>query len=136
MLLLSILMRLGLTQDGLLIIYPDKFELFDLQSGEHHTEKRISKHPRSIVGDFFEVENELKVFLKSVFPSKFKTTRLVVCLKGQDSGGYTTIEIRAARELAYGAGAKAIHMANRVINSQEANEVFCGRGQDYINKNA
>jgi hypothetical protein len=129
-------MHLGLTQDGLLIIYPDKFELVDLRSGESHTATRISIHPRSIVGDFFEVENELKVLLDSVFPSKFKTTRLVVCLKGQDSGGYTTIEIRAARELAYGAGAKEIHMANRVINSQEANDVFSGRGQEYINKSA
>jgi hypothetical protein len=93
-------------------------------------------HPRSIVGDFFEVENELKAFLKSVFPSKFKTTRLVVCLKGQNDGGYTTIEVRAARELGYGAGAKEIHMANRVINSQEATEVFHGTSNEYINKNA
>jgi len=129
-------MRLGLTQDGLLIIYPDKFELYDLRSGEIHTATRISIHPRSIVGDFFEVENELKILLESVFPSKFKTTRLVVCLKGQDGGGYTTIEIRAARELAYGAGAKEVYMANRVINSQDANDVFNGKGQENINKNA
>ena len=93
-------------------------------------------HPRSIVGDFFEVENELKVMLESVFPSKFKTTRLIVCLKGQDGGGYTAIEIRAARELAYGAGAKEIHMANRVINSQEANDIFNGKDQECINKDA
>jgi len=129
-------MRLGMTQDGLLIIHPDKFELYDLRSGEIHTATRISIHPRSIVGDFFEVENELKILLESVFPSKFKTTRLVVCLKGQDDGGYTTIEIRAARELAYGAGAKEIHMAKRVINFQEANDVFNGKGREFINKNA
>ena len=129
-------MHLGLTQDGLLIIYPEKFELYDLSSGEIHTAKRISLHPRSIVGDFFEIESELRVLLESVFPSKFKTTRLIICLKGQDDGGYTTIELRAARELGYGAGAKEIHMANRVINSQEAIDVFNGKGQEYINKNA
>jgi len=129
---------LGLTQKGLLIIHPDKFELTDLDSESSQATIRVSKHPRSIIGDFWAVEAELKELMNSLFPSRVKPKQIVLCLNGQDEGGYTAIEFRAARELVYGATRNVVEIfvANRVLSATEAKEVLNGNSIEYINKDA
>jgi len=43
------------------------------------------------------MEKELRSLMRSMFPKYWLYTELVICLEGLNEGGYTTIEIRAAR---------------------------------------
>lgn len=133
---LTILKSIGFKQQGLLILEPEKFILIDIKTSSKNEQTRISKHPRSIVGGFVEVETELKSLVRKVFPSKLKFTQIIICLNGLDDGGYTAIELRACRELVYGVGAHEVHVAKQLLSSFEAKEVFSGNGEKYINSNA
>jgi rod shape-determining protein MreB len=65
------------------------------------------KHPRSLLSDFTVAEVVIKGFVKKLFGNRlFVPSPIVVIHPRIDpEGGFTQIEIRALRELAFGAGA-------------------------------
>lgn len=133
---LTLLKLIGLKHQGLLIISPDKFVLLDINSERQETLVRISRHPRSLIGNFLKVETEVRSLVKSIFSSAWAYTEIVVCLEGLNEGGYTEIEIRAARELLYSAGATKVYIAKCLIDVPQCNDVFSGNGDQYIIKDA
>lgn len=134
--LLMLLKLMGLKNQGLLIISPMEFVLSDMNSDRNETKSRVSVHPRSIVGDFFKVETELKSLMKSVFSKHWLYTEVLICLEGLNEGDYTTIELRAVRELIYGAGGTSIDISERTLSITEARDFFNGNNNKYIMKDA
>jgi rod shape-determining protein MreB len=65
------------------------------------------KHPRSLLSDFTVAEVVIKSFVKKLFEDRLFAPAPIVVLHPQvdPEGGFTQIEIRALRELAFGAGA-------------------------------
>ncbi len=68
-------------------------------------------HPRTLMGDFYEIERCLKELVKQVVPkSLFALTPIaIVQLLDVSEGDYTNVEIRAFREAALGAGARRVY---------------------------
>ena len=87
---------------------------------------RQSKHPRSLVGNFNELEEDLKKAFLEVFPNSWVRSQVLVCMKGQDEGGYTQIEKRALREATYGAGAREVFISELPVTKEQAIRAFDG----------
>nr|WP_086938565.1 hypothetical protein [Thaumasiovibrio occultus] len=70
-------------------------------------------HPRTLMGDFFDIENCFKTTLQQVLPKSLFTPAplAVIQLLEAGDGGYTNVEIRAFREAALGAGARDVVFA-------------------------
>lgn len=68
-------------------------------------------HPRTLMGEFYEIEACLKELVKQVVPkSLFALAPVaVVQLLEVSEGGYTNVEIRAFREAVLGAGARRVY---------------------------
>jgi hypothetical protein len=69
-------------------------------------------HPRTLMGNFMEIEDCFKSIAKELAPRRFllQAPIAVVHLLESVEGGYTNVEIRAFREAALGAGARDTFM--------------------------
>ncbi|PKF48936.1 hypothetical protein [Enterovibrio nigricans] len=67
-------------------------------------------HPRTLMGDFFEIEKCLKEISTELLPKTLFSLApiAVVQLLETSEGGYTNVEVRAFREAALGAGARRV----------------------------
>ena len=128
---LILLKYLGIKQQAVVNISEHEMSVTDINSGKKEMRSRISKHPRSIVGDFYEVEKELRALIKSVFPKLWIYSEVIICLQGQDKGGYTTVEKRAVRELAFGAGAHIVYVSELPVSNEQAARVFRGENIEH-----
>jgi hypothetical protein len=97
---------------------------------------RQSKHPRSLVGNFNELEEDLKRAFLEVFSRSWVQSQVLVCMKGQNEGGYTQIEKRALREAVYGAGAREVFISEMQITKEQAIRAFKGEDLNKELKNA
>jgi hypothetical protein len=71
-------------------------------------------HPRTVIGDFYEIESTFKEIAKELAPQKFlfqNHTAIIHFLQPVE-GGLTNIESRALREAAFGAGARETFMVD------------------------
>lgn len=130
----SIVKLFGYKNQAVIKITQDEIIVVDINSDLVEIQTRISKHPRSIIGNFFEVEKELKAIVAVVFPSKLKFQEVIICLNGQNEGGYTQIEIRAIQELAYGTGFDLVYVSESDLSNEEARAIFKkkGAGNEFI----
>ena len=118
---------IGLKQQVIVSISENELSVTDINSRKIELRPRISKHSRSIIGDFNAVEKELKSLMSSVFPRQWVYTEVIIVLSGQNQGGYTAVERRAARELAYGAtGAHVVYISELPVSNDQAARVFKG----------
>lgn len=64
-------------------------------------------HPRTLVSDFTSGEQLLRAFVLRMQSRSFLALAPTIVMHplGEPAGGYTQIEIRALREMAYGSGA-------------------------------
>lgn len=71
-------------------------------------------HPRTLMGDFMEIEACFKSIVKELAPRRFllQDPTAIVHLLESVEGGFTNVEIRAFREAAFGAGAREIFVPN------------------------
>lgn len=79
-------------------------------------------HPRSLVSDFTSGEQVLKAMLRRVLANSFfaVSPKVVMHPMGDPEGGFTQVEIRALREMAFGAGAAKVTVwQGRVLSDQE-----------------
>lgn len=79
-------------------------------------------HPRSLVSDFTSGEQVLKALLRRVLGNSLfaASPRVVLHPMGDPEGGFTQIEIRALREMGFGAGASKVTLwQGRVLSDQE-----------------
>ncbi|WP_294769415.1 rod shape-determining protein [uncultured Rhodoferax sp.] len=69
-------------------------------------------HPRTMVGDFTAGEALLRLAVQRVHPRHWWSSkpRVVLHLLGDPLGGFTQVELRAFREMAWGAGAVDVVM--------------------------
>lgn len=67
-------------------------------------------HPRTLMADFTAGEQLLKAFLRRLQGNSLfaVSPRVVLHLLGDPAGGFTSVEIRAFREMALGAGASEV----------------------------
>jgi rod shape-determining protein MreB len=67
-------------------------------------------HPRSLVSDFTVAEHLLKIFLRRMQRSSFFaiSPKVIFHPMGEPVGGFTQVEFRAFREMAFGAGAAQV----------------------------
>lgn len=97
--------------------------------------KTISKkcgalnHPRTLMGDFMEIEGCFKSIASELAPRRFllQDPTAIVHLLENVEGGHTNVEIRAFREAAFGAGAREIFVPNnssKLSESQILNREF------------
>ena len=86
-------------------------------------------HPRTLMGDFMEIEKCFRSIAKELAPRRFllQDPTAIVHLLETVEGGYTNVEIRAFREAAFGAGAREIFVPNsqyKLSASQVLNRDF------------
>ena len=78
-------------------------------------------HPRTLFSDFNHAEKLLKYSFSSIFKGRWNSPKPRVIIHPMEKldGGLTQIEIRAFRELAYGAGAgeAKVHIGAELIDS-------------------
>ncbi|UTZ21659.1 hypothetical protein [Vibrio campbellii] len=81
------------------------------------TNKSVTKlcealtHPRTLMGNFYEIDHCVKVLSKEVFSKSLfdKAPIAIVQLFGPSDGGYTNVELRAFREVVLGSGARDVY---------------------------
>lgn len=79
-------------------------------------------HPRTLVSDFTVAEQLLKTMVSRLLGSSIFTVspKIVFHPLGDPAGGFTQVELRAFRELAYGAGASQVVVwTGRALTDQE-----------------
>lgn len=79
-------------------------------------------HPRSLVSDFAVAEQLLKILLRRMQGSSILaiSPKVVFHPLGEPAGGFTQLEFRAFREMAYGAGAaQVVIWAGHPLSDQE-----------------
>jgi rod shape-determining protein MreB and related proteins len=84
-------------------------------------------HPRGLVSDFTVAEQLLKHQLRRVVGNSLLSLapHVVIHPLGSPAGGFTQVERRAFREMAFGAGASRVHVwTGRPLTDQE---VLCGQ---------
>ncbi len=69
-------------------------------------------HPRTLMGEFVEIEKTLTSLVHELSPKTWLSVAPVITLHllGTEEGGYTNVEVRAFKEAALGAGARAVLM--------------------------
>ncbi|WP_229613480.1 hypothetical protein [Vibrio parahaemolyticus] len=74
-------------------------------------------HPRSLMGDFFAVQECLISISKELIPKSIFSLApvAVVHLLETSDGGYTNVEIRAFKEAVLGAGARAVYFVDSPV---------------------
>lgn len=88
------------------------------------TIKRRSTHPRTLAGDYFHLEQDIKQVMQNLTVRKWVKPNVLICLEGLDEGGYTGIEKRCIKEAAIGAGAIDIYLAEQVIDYTTAYDLL------------
>jgi len=82
-------------------------------------------HPRSLLNDFYNAERLLQAIVKKLTGKKFISPAPAIIIHPMEKieGGLTSIEIRAFKEMAYGAGARevAIYQAKEALKDSEIN---------------
>ena len=116
-------------QQAIIIVSETEIRAENVQSRVKAVAPRKASHPRTLIGDFLIVEQELIDILGKVFPRKWIKSDLLICMQGLSDGGYTNLEKRGFRELGYGVGAKNVFLAERQISSHMAIELFDGKLQ-------
>lgn len=79
-------------------------------------------HPRTLISDFTVAEQMLKILLRRMQGSSIFviSPKVVIHPLGEPEGGFTQIERRAFRELAFGSGASQVELREgRVLTDQE-----------------
>ncbi len=79
-------------------------------------------HPRTLVSDFTVAEQLLKIMVSRLLVSSIfaVSPKVVFHPLGDPAGGFTQVELRAFREMAYGAGASQVVVwTGRVLTDQE-----------------
>lgn len=107
----------NLRQDCLIIFTSAQVTGENLRTGKKSCLSRLTKHPRTLAGDYFSLETEINKTLNEIVPRKWIKSKILICL---DEGGYTNIELRAFREAGYSAGAMEVYLADRVIHRIQA----------------
>ena len=113
-----------LRQDALIVISPAEVRGENLESGSIASIARSVSHPRTLIGDFYALSNELKSVCSSILPRSWIAPNLLICLQGQDDGGYTNIELRAVREAAHMAGARNSWLSIKLVSASQARDVL------------
>ncbi|QDP00965.1 rod shape-determining protein [Thalassotalea sp. PS06] len=90
---------------------------------------RASTHPRTLTGDFFHLEQDMKQVMGELATRSWVKPDVLICLQGLSEGGYTNIEKKAFREAAFGAGAMDVYLAEQPIDFTLAYDVLV-RGID------
>ncbi|CAM3070235.1 hypothetical protein [Vibrio neptunius] len=98
------------------------------------TNKSVTKrcealaHPRTLMGNFYEIDHCVKVMSKEVFSKSIfdKAPIAIVQLFGPSDGGYTNVELRAFREVMFGSGIRDVYFPDSTLLLS---------GVDMINKN-
>nr|WP_315466552.1 rod shape-determining protein [uncultured Undibacterium sp.] len=89
-------------------------------------------HPRSLVSDFTVAEQLLKTVVRQVLGGTLfrPAPKIVIHPLGDPAGGFTQIERRAIREMAFGAGAsKVVVWVGRTLSDEEIlNEKYSQEG--------
>ncbi|TLU67183.1 hypothetical protein FE810_02545 [Thalassotalea litorea] len=93
------------------------------------TIKRSSTHPRSLAGDFFDLEKDIKQVMQGLAFRSWVKPSVLICLEGLDEGGYTNIEKTGIKEATMGAGAMDVYLAEQPIDYSTAYEVLV-KGND------
>lgn len=77
---------------------------------EHTSIRNPFGHPRSLISDFVGAEQLLRAFVRRVRKGAVWAPSPIVVMHplGEHAGGLTQVEIRALRELAFGAGASEV----------------------------
>lgn len=86
-------------------------QITHVESGQSETRACDAlAHPRTLMGDFYEIESCLKELVKQVVPKSLLSSApiAIVQLLDASEGDYTNVEIRAFREAVLGAGAKRV----------------------------
>ncbi|WNC72027.1 hypothetical protein RGQ13_18190 [Thalassotalea psychrophila] len=86
--------------------------------------RRSSSHPRSLTGDFFELERDIKKVMQQLTVRRWVKANVLICLEGLDEGGYTNVEKRAFKEAVMGAGAMDVYLAEKAIDFTTAYDVL------------
>ena len=79
-------------------------------------------HPRTLVSDFTVAEQLVKIMVSRLLGSSFfaVSPKIVFHPLGDPAGGFTQVELRAFREMAYGAGASQVVVwTGRALTDQE-----------------
>lgn len=79
-------------------------------------------HPRTLLSDFTVAEQLLKIFLRRMHGTSIfaVSPKVVIHPLGEPEGGFTQIELRAFRELGFGAGASQVELREgRTLTDQE-----------------
>ena len=79
-------------------------------------------HPRTLVSDFTVAEQLVKVMVSRLLGSSIfaMSPKIVFHPLGDPAGGFTQVELRAFREMAYGAGAsRVVVWTGRALTDQE-----------------
>ncbi|MDX1279652.1 hypothetical protein [Shewanella colwelliana] len=105
----------------------------NIRTGERCCFPRSSKHPRTLAGDFFSLEEELKKAISELVPRKWIKSKILICLDGLNEGGYTNIEKRAFREAGMGTGAMEVYLSDQIISHSQAFELLVNGGTDLDN---
>ncbi|WP_010385307.1 rod shape-determining-related protein [Pseudoalteromonas rubra] len=86
-------------------------------------------HPKTLMGNFMEIEDCFRSIAKELTPRRFlwqEHTAIVHLLESVE-GGYISLEIRAFREAAFGAGAREVLVPNsnsKLTKAQTLNRKF------------
>lgn len=70
------------------------------------------RHPRTLIADSVRATQVLKGFLAKLYPLRLLPRMPVLVLhpRVDPAGGFTDVEIRALREMGYGAGASKVYL--------------------------
>ncbi|HHC6693706.1 hypothetical protein CGJ04_23045 [Vibrio parahaemolyticus] len=94
-----------------------RFKRGEVQATHLESGKAVNKicpalaHPRTLMGDFYEIEKCLKDISAELLPKtlfSFSPIAIVQLLETSE-GGYTNVEIRAFREAVLGTGARRVY---------------------------
>ncbi len=74
-------------------------------------------HPRTLMGDFYQIEACVTELTKQVFAKCWFTRApiVIVQLLGVAEGGYTNVEIRAFQEVMYRSKTKKVYFADTEV---------------------
>lgn len=115
-----------LRQQAIVSVTPTTLKAKNVRSLKESSIDRTGSHPRTLVGDWFVLVEDMETVLRNIFDRRWVRSDLLICLNGIDEGGYTEIERRAFREAAQAAGAKSIYLSEQGIPVRTAIQLFDG----------
>ena len=121
----------GIKQQAIVNISEHELSVIDINSGKVEVRARVSKDLESIIGNFNEVEKELKPLMATVFPKLWFYNEVIVCLIARNQKGYTDNELQTARDLAFAVGAHIVYVSEFPVSNNQAARVFKGENIEH-----